>query len=99
MTVTSHDHRPNPATVMSSATIDPRIAPTMRSTMIDRLNSSRYHHQKAERDERPLKLVRFEAPDEIAVLKVKGVSSGFAPAICLVSGRLRDLAQGLGDRG
>ena len=71
----------------------------MRSTMIDKLNSSRYHDQKAERDERPLKLVRFEAPDEIAVLKVKGVSSGFAPAIWLVSGRLRDLAQGLGDRG
>ena len=101
MTATSHDHRPNPATVMPSATIDPRIAPTMRPTIIDRMTSSRYHHQKAERDERPLKLVTFEAPDEIAVPKVKGVSSGLGrhcPAICLVSGSLRDLAQVLGDR-
>ena len=79
-----------------AATMEPRMAPTMRSTITDRMNARRYHDHNAEREERPLKFVRFKAPDEIAWPKVMSCDFFGEPLIEVAANSSRYSPEGQG---
>lgn len=70
MKATMKDQISSPACEIPSWTMAPRTAPRIRSSTIDAIKGSRYHRQKADGEDRPLKFVRLVAADLIDSMKL-----------------------------